>query len=193
MKNKLIYLIYVFLSNLPDFYMFGFWFRNITKLRAKALNLLPNMKIADSVKIYRNVNISRHSNIILDENVTIKENCVIGGNLEVGNDSLILANVHLDCSGSLKIGYGSVIGREVHIYTHKYALNLIVTSVLKSPEIFERVVIGNNVLLFSRVGVMSGVSIENNVVVAYGSIVTKDLPENSICAGTPTKILGYRK
>jgi hypothetical protein len=52
MKNNLISLIYVVLSNLFDFYIFGFCFRNITKVRAKVLNLLPSFNIQENIQKY---------------------------------------------------------------------------------------------------------------------------------------------
>ena len=36
---------------------------------------------------------------------------------------------------------------------------------------------------------MPGVTIGDNVVVGSGSIVTKDIPENSVAAGNPCKVL----
>ncbi|WP_285060291.1 acyltransferase [Pedobacter ginsengisoli] len=55
---------------------------------------------------------------------------------------------------------------------------------------FNRITIGNNVFLGLDSIIMPGVKIENNVIVAAGSVVTKSIPEGSIVAGVPAKIIG---
>ena len=37
--------------------------------------------------------------------------------------------------------------------------------------------------------ILPGVSIGSNVVVAAGSVVTKDIPDNSLVAGVPARII----
>jgi acetyltransferase-like isoleucine patch superfamily enzyme len=192
MKNKLIYLIYVILSKLPDIYMLNIWFKNITKLRAKALNLLPNMTINTNVRIYTNIKISRNSHLILGENVTIKENCVIGGNLEVGKNTQILGYTKIDASGKVRIGENSHIGRENDIFSHYHDISKNDILVNKSEEVFQETIIGNNVMLYSRVAIMGGVTVEDNCAIAYGSVVTKDCKQNVIYAGIPAKKIGER-
>lgn len=60
-----------------------------------------------------------------------------------------------------------------------------------------RVTIGNNVGTGYNVTVLKGVTIGDNVFIAANSLVTKDIPSNSVVAGSPAKILctldEYRK
>ncbi len=49
--------------------------------------------------------------------------------------------------------------------------------------------IGNNVTLGCNVVIIGDVNIGDNVVVGAGSVVTKDIPSNSIVAGVPAKII----
>lgn len=49
--------------------------------------------------------------------------------------------------------------------------------------------IGNNVWIGAGVQVMPGVTIGDNVVIGSGSIVTKNIPENSIAVGNPCKVI----
>lgn len=48
----------------------------------------------------------------------------------------------------------------------------------------------NNVFIGANSTIMGDVKIGNNVIVAAGSIVTKDIPDNSVVAGVPAKIIG---
>lgn len=49
--------------------------------------------------------------------------------------------------------------------------------------------IGNNVTIYSGAKVIGNVKIGNNVVIGANSVVTKDVPDNSVVAGVPAKII----
>lgn len=49
--------------------------------------------------------------------------------------------------------------------------------------------IGNNVFLGFGCIVLPNVRIGNNVIVGAGSIVSRDIPDNSVCAGIPARII----
>ena len=53
------------------------------------------------------------------------------------------------------------------------------------------ITIGDNVWLGGRSVIAPGVTIGNNVVVAAGSVVVKDVPDNVVVAGNPAKIIKY--
>ena len=50
-------------------------------------------------------------------------------------------------------------------------------------------VIGDNVYIGYRSIIMPGVTIGNNCIIAAGSVVTKDVPDNSVVGGVPAKII----
>ena len=56
-------------------------------------------------------------------------------------------------------------------------------------EITKPIVVGNNVYFGNDVTVLPGVTIGNNVIIGYGSIVTKDIPDNSVAAGVPARVI----
>lgn len=60
----------------------------------------------------------------------------------------------------------------------------------KDAVLYGRIAIGNNCNIGWDTMIMPGVTIGNNVIVGAGSIVTKDIPNDSIAAGVPAKIIG---
>ena len=52
-----------------------------------------------------------------------------------------------------------------------------------------KVTIGNNVFVGTNTTILKGVTIGNNVIVAACSVVTKDIPDNCVVAGSPAKVI----
>lgn len=50
--------------------------------------------------------------------------------------------------------------------------------------------IGDNVFVGTNAIILAGITIENNVIVGAGSVVTKNIPSGSIVAGNPARIIG---
>lgn len=53
-----------------------------------------------------------------------------------------------------------------------------------------RVTIGNEVFVGADAIILPNVAIGDNVIVAAGSVVTKDVPSNCLVAGNPARIIG---
>lgn len=51
------------------------------------------------------------------------------------------------------------------------------------------VTIGDNVFIGAGTIVLPGVKIGSNVVIAAGSVVNRDVPDNSVVAGTPARVI----
>ena len=49
--------------------------------------------------------------------------------------------------------------------------------------------VGNNVWIGGNVVVLPGVKIGDNCVIGAGSVVVKDIPENSVAVGNPCKVI----
>ena len=50
---------------------------------------------------------------------------------------------------------------------------------------------GDNCYISTNVTILGPVNIGNNVVIAAGAVVTKDIPDNCTVAGIPAKIVKY--
>lgn len=63
-------------------------------------------------------------------------------------------------------------------------------SKIYSPYYMGKIEIGDNVMIGSDVVVLYNTKIGNNVIVAAGAVVTKDIPDGSVVAGVPAKVVG---
>ncbi len=86
------------------------------------------------------------------------------------------------------------IGKNVYItdgckfITHDGGV-LILRQIVPDLEITKPIVIGDNVYFGNNVIVLPGVTIGSNVVVGAGAVVTKDIPDNSVAAGVPARVI----
>lgn len=92
----------------------------------------------------------------------------------------------------VSIGNNVAISAGVRLITHS-AAHVIFDKEDNTNEYICRhgkVEIGNNVYIGADVIINMGITIGNNVIIAAGAIVTHDIPDNSVVAGVPAKIIG---
>lgn len=86
------------------------------------------------------------------------------------------------------------IGNNVHItadccfVTHDGG-TLILRNEVPDLELTSPITVGNNVYIGMRTLIMPGVKIGNRVIIGAGSIVTKDIPDNSVAVGVPCRVI----
>jgi len=86
------------------------------------------------------------------------------------------------------IGSNCLLSGQIQFLTHDGSLHLFRKEYPKA-FIYKPVKIGDNVFIGFRTIIMPGVTIGNNVVIGAGSVVNKDIPDNSVAAGVPAKIV----
>lgn len=63
----------------------------------------------------------------------------------------------------------------------------------KRPDIKDfHINIGDNCYISTGVTILAPINIGNNVTIAAGAVVTKDVPSDCIVAGVPAKIIKYK-
>jgi maltose O-acetyltransferase len=122
-----------------------------------------------------------------DINIEPTFRCDYGYNIHVGEN--FYANfdcVFLDVC-EIRIGDNCFIAPGVHIYTATHPLDPIER--ISGKEFGKPVTIGHNVWIGGRAVINPGIIIGNNVVIASGAVVTKDVPDNVVVGGNPAKII----
>jgi maltose O-acetyltransferase len=90
----------------------------------------------------------------------------------------------LHAKGRIRIGSNALIGCGVRIIdSDLHDLDR------DTPERTEPITLGDRVWIGADTLVLRGVTIGDDVVVAAGSIVTRDLPSRSLAVGSPARVL----
>lgn len=123
------------------------------------------------------------------------EGTIIGGEqfIDIGNNCWIGPNCEIvGGPAPIKIGNNVYIALGCNIFknNHKYDNNDNLP--FNNEHISQPIEIGNNVWIGMRVIILPGVKIDEGVIVAAGSVVTKSVPKCAIVGGNPAKIIGWR-
>lgn len=113
--------------------------------------------------------------------------CDYGYNIHVGENFYANYDCVLLDVCEIRIGDNCMLAPGVHIYTATHPLNP--TERVSGAEYGIPIIIGDNVWIGGRAVINPGVKIGNNVVIASGSVVTKDIPDNVVVGGNPAKII----
>jgi acetyltransferase-like isoleucine patch superfamily enzyme len=144
--------------------------------------------------------------------LAVRRNVTVGGGFHVGPGSVLWApralvigkdvyigkNVTVEVDG--EIGDGVLIANLVGIVGRTdHDQNQVGTSIRRSswvgeyPDRLSRTtLIGSDVWLGYGAIILSGISIGDSSVVAAGSVVTKDIPANSVVVGNPGRVISQR-
>lgn len=120
------------------------------------------------------------------EQVTILTpfHCDMGIRVHIGRNVFINENVELISGGGIEIGDGALIAPRVCIATVNHDVN-------NRHRFFtyHRVRLGKNVWICANATICPGVTVGENSIVAAGSVVTRDVPDNVVAGGNPARII----
>ena len=133
--------------------------------------------------VYREkYDIDSYVSYLRSKGVTIGENNIL---VDVQHIRIDLTRPYL-----LTIGNNNTLSDSVTILTHDYSWSVVAK---RYPgeiyPILGKVEIGDNCFIGSHTTILPNVKIGSNVIVGAGSLVNRDLPDDTVCAGVPARVI----
>lgn len=113
--------------------------------------------------------------------------CDYGTNIEVGKNCFINYNCVILDNAKVTLGDNCLIAPNVAIYTAGHTLYPDARSL--GYEYGIAITVGDNVWIGGNTVICPGVHIGSNVVIGAGSVVTRDIPDWSLAAGNPCRVI----
>jgi maltose O-acetyltransferase len=107
--------------------------------------------------------------------------------LSIGERTLITGPFRVDLGAPVRIGNWVQIGHDVTFLTVSHEIGT--ASLRAGTRHYAPIEVGDGSWIASRVTVLPGVVIGRGAVVAAGSVVSRDVPENTMVAGVPARVI----
>lgn len=150
--------------------------------------------ITDDVKLGKNVRLSKFINLygceIGDETkigafVEIQKNAQVGKHCKISSHTFICEGVVI--ADNVFIGHGVMFIND----SYPRATTLDGNLQTEADWNVERTVIKKGASIGSGSTILANTNVGENAIVGAGSVVTRDVPPNSIVAGNPARVLRY--
>lgn len=150
--------------------------------------------ISDDVKLGQNVRLSQFINLygceVGDDTkigafVEIQKNASVGKRCKISSHTFVCEGVVIE--DNVFIGHGVMFINDT--YPRATATNGKLQT--EADWKVERTVIKKGASIGSGATILSNTCVGENAIVGAGSVVTKDVPPNSIVAGNPARVLRY--
>jgi acetyltransferase-like isoleucine patch superfamily enzyme len=149
-------------------------------------SIAPDVKLAPGVKLSKFINLygcEIGDNTKIGAFVEIQKNATVGRNCKISSHTFI-------CEG-VTIEDNAFIGHSVTFINDSYPRATASGGQLQAEKDWkvERTLVKKGASIGSGSTILSNVVIGENAIVGAGSVVTKDVPANTIVAGNPAKVL----
>lgn len=151
-----------------------FWRLRMMIVRAQLAVTRPMVRIGRRAKIGLGTSFSSNRAVRIGDDFFCGRDCHFGAPVDIGRDVMFASFVAL-VGGDHRIDGISVPIR------------------LSGRETMKTICIGDDVWIGHGAIVLHGCSLGTGSVVAAGSVVTRDVPEYAIVAGSPARVLRYRE
>lgn len=157
--------------------------RAVAKDMCFEYNKISSSDIIKKMGLIKNIFGKTGGQVIVESNFW----CDYGYNISVGENFYMNHNgVILDCA-KVEFGDNVFIGPNCGFYTAGHPIEIDVRN--EGLEYAKPIKVGNNVWIGGNVVVLPGVTIGTNVTIGAGSVVTKDIPSNTVAYGNPCRVV----
>lgn len=121
----------------------------------------------------------------------LRKNQIFGA---IGKNTTIMDRTIPLYARLIRLGDNVKVASNVKFITHDITFRMLNLHPDLNGEKFNEklgcIEVGNNVFIGSGTTILYDVKIGSNVIIGANSLVTKDIPDNSVAAGTPAKVIG---
>ncbi len=157
-----------------------------TALEDRYLCISADVKLGSGVKLSRFINLygcSIGNNSKLGSFVEIQKNASVGRNCKISSHTFVCEGVTIE--DDVFIGHGVTFINDIYPRATTADGQL----QTESDWVVERTVVRKGASVGSGSTILANVIIGENAIVGAGSMVTKDVPPNTIVAGNPARVL----
>ena len=129
--------------------------------------------------------INLHGPVWIDRYCSFHAN---GGVLDIGSRTSVGPFTIIGAMRKVTIGNNCMIAEYVSIRDHDHSYFDSDFPIRDQGWIISPIGIGNNVWIGAKVTILKGCIIGDNVIIGANSVVTKDIPSNSIAVGSPARV-----
>jgi acetyltransferase-like isoleucine patch superfamily enzyme len=112
-----------------------------------------------------------------------------GFNVRIGKGVFVNSNAVFLDTCAITLGARTLLGPNVSFFSATHPLDPVVRRGLRGPESGKEIHVGEDCWIGGNVTILPGVTIGKGAVVGAGSVVTKDVPDFTVVAGNPARVL----
>ena len=148
--------------------------------------LITNVLVGDNVKFFNFVNVygcSIDSNTKVGSFVEIQKDVKIGKNCKISSHSFVCSGVTIE--DNVFVGHGVMFTNDLF----PRATNLDGSQQTEQDWTLIETFVKKGASIGSNATILCGITIGENALIGAGSVVTKDVPSNTVIIGNPAKAI----
>ncbi len=147
--------------------------------------MIHKMADVQSTHIGKDTNIWQFCVVL--QNAVIGDNCNICANVFIENDVVIGNNVTVKCG--VQLWDGVTVEDDVFIGPNVTFTNDLFPRSKHYPQKFEKTIIKKGASIGANSTILAGITIGENAMIGAGSVVTKDVPANTLWYGNSARFV----